>query len=390
MYSGKQDALADLIGSIYDAALDDSLWAGLSNNIAGFFGATSTVVKIHGPQERVSLLDVTPNLLLSEDQQDWAGYWHERDLWVKRLRHYGMNRIFTDDELVLSEEERYRDPFYQEWLRHLDIYHVIGAAFPVEGNAVGILGVHSPEDASRFTEQDSRQFAQMLPHVQRAVNLGERMAQATLIKELCVESLDAVDTGMMILDVGGIVRHCNRIADRMLAGSHELLVRGDRLTARSPALRSQLETALSVALTLANGQFREVPAPLRIDRPDRLPWTMAIMPLRPKWSKLVWQRPLALVLMRDPEYPPYAIDLLRSLFGLTAMEARVAALLAHGTSPEQMPHMLSIGIGTVRTHLKQILAKTGTRRQGETIALIGRSIASMGNASSGETAEDRT
>lgn len=383
-----RNRLADLIGSIYDTALDETLWDGISNRIAEFYDSTSTVIKIHSLEGHVSLLDVTQNLVLDESLHDWAGYWHQNDLWVKRLRHFGMNQIFTDDALVRSDGERDNDAFYQEWLRHLDIYHVIGAAFPVEGNAIGILGIHSPEDAARYTDRHCHFFSQMLPHLQRAVNLGARMAHTQLGKEIYAESLDAIDTGVMILDVGGVIRYCNGTAEQMLSHSSELLVRGGRLTAQSPGLRAKLKSELSAALLLANGALQEAKNPIRIDRSGQLPWSIAITPLRPRWPKLIWQRPLALVLMRDPEYPPYAVELLRSLFSLTPMEATVASILAKGTAPEQIAALLEIGLGTVRTHLKQVLAKTGTKRQAEAVALISRSIAARPTPTAKERRRD--
>ncbi|MBV1691471.1 hypothetical protein KRR38_28255 [Novosphingobium sp. G106] len=38
---------------------------------------------------------------------------------------------------------------------------------------------------------------------------------------------------------------------------------------------------------------------------------------------------------------------------------------------------MSIGLGTVRTHLKQILTKTETNRQAEAVAVIAGSVAAM-------------
>ena len=39
---------------------------------------------------------------------------------------------------------------------------------------------------------------------------------------------------------------------------------------------------------------------------------------------------------------------------------------------------LGIGVGTVRSHLRQVLTKTGTHRQNELAALIMRSVAMLG------------
>ena len=65
---------------------------------------------------------------------------------------------------------------------------------------------------------------------------------------------------------------------------------------------------------------------------------------------------------------------LRELFGLTRTEGVVAAALGRGASLEDIAVNMGIGLSTVRSHLKRILAKTGTHRQAEAAALLARSI----------------
>jgi DNA-binding CsgD family transcriptional regulator len=82
----------------------------------------------------------------------------------------------------------------------------------------------------------------------------------------------------------------------------------------------------------------------------------------------------ALVVVRvvaRPHGPPASLSAqLRDVFGLTAAEARVAALVGLGVAPRPAARMLGIGGGTVRNHLKAVMAKTGVNRQPELVALI--------------------
>ena len=100
------DPLLELVGAFYDAALDHSRWAGLSERIATALDATSAVVKLHCPGDRVRLLEMTPNMIVADDRRDWARYWHDRDLWVDRSISFGMSQIVTSDELVSSTERQ--------------------------------------------------------------------------------------------------------------------------------------------------------------------------------------------------------------------------------------------------------------------------------------------
>lgn len=68
-------------------------------------------------------------------------------------------------------------------------------------------------------------------------------------------------------------------------------------------------------------------------------------------------------------------EVLGSMFGLTVAERRVALLLADGFSADEIGAQLCVQANTTRGHIKQLLAKTHTRRQAELIALLWRSAA---------------
>ena len=61
---------------------------------------------------------------------------------------------------------------------------------------------------------------------------------------------------------------------------------------------------------------------------------------------------------------------LRGAFGLTATEAEVALALVGGASASAIARDRAVSLETIRSHLKTIFAKTGTRRQAHLVALI--------------------
>lgn len=73
-----------------------------------------------------------------------------------------------------------------------------------------------------------------------------------------------------------------------------------------------------------------------------------------------------------PVTPPQAPDaiLIRSLFGLSPREARVARAIAQGRTIVQIAAESGVSRETVRTQVKAILAKTGTNRQAEMVLLL--------------------
>jgi len=78
----------------------------------------------------------------------------------------------------------------------------------------------------------------------------------------------------------------------------------------------------------------------------------------------------ALVFVSDPGAVPQSRGtLMRSLYGLTPAEARVADLLLQGLDSGEAADRLALTLGTVRLQTKRVMAKTGTRRQAELMKL---------------------
>lgn len=363
-------ALPALIAHLYDAAMDPAAWSGIASRIAQALGSTSTVVKLHGVDGHVSLLECTSNLVLPERDRAWADDWHRRDLWVERSVAHGVGRIITDEDLVRPQEQP-RSGFYQEWLPRLGIHHMLGAVFPVSPGVMGVLGIHRPRDAGAYSDQERRHAAIVLPHLQRAMQIGQRFAVLAAEHSAALQALDRFDTGVLIVDRTCRIIHASPRAEAMLRECAGLVVDRGRLSLHSPSLRDKLSALVQAAVETALARAGKVGTALLVPRSQRVPLVLNVAPLRPQAGLYDRERPAALVFIRDPE-APLAATRLRELFGLTRTEAAVAAGLGDGKSLENIAADLGTGIGTVRTHLKRVLAKTGTHRQAQLVALLVR------------------
>lgn len=365
------ERLSELIGRLYDAALDDRLWSGMASHIAAAFHSGSAVVKLHG-NVNVELIETTPNLVIAEKDRAWATHWHHNDLWVERSVAVGMSRVITSQDLV-SPEEAERSDFYHDWLHKLDIHHMVGAVFPDAENKIGVLGIHRQRTAGRYTRADRQKFAALLPHLRRALKLSRRLAETSLAQRAALDTLDQLDSGVLVVDRARQVIHANRLAEALLRDTPDIGLAGGRLTIRQSGLDAQLGDMVRGNVDLAAGLAARPQQALAVPR-DGLPALMLIAaPLRPSWSRLDGQRPLALIFMRDPGQPVLLAECLRGLFGLTPTEAMIAADLTHGLALPQIAKQRQMGLATVRSHVKSLLIKTGTNRQAELVALVLRS-----------------
>jgi len=367
--------LGSLIGDLYDAAVDPLLWSGIAARIAAAFQSTSAVVKLHGGEEPFQLVEMTSNLVVPDRLSEWAARWHRHDLWVERSVGFGMNRIVTD-EMLITPEEQQKSGFYREWLRYLEIHHMVGAVFPA-GDAVGVLGIHRPREAGAFTAEDRQSVDLLLPHLQRALGLGQRFAQASVERILTSAALDRIETGVLVLNRAAQLVYANDEGERILMAGEALTLKAGRVCAMDPLVQDSLMAVVRDAVgPNRRGSLTANPV-LVLPRPGRLPMSLAALPLGAHASSFGPAEPHLLLFLRDPERREVRAEHLASLFGLTPTEAAIAAELSAGRSPDEIAKLLQIAVGTVRWHVKRILAKTGTARQPELVALLLRSAAAL-------------
>jgi DNA-binding CsgD family transcriptional regulator len=357
--------LSGIIGRLYEAALDSSLWSGLSSRLAQSLEASSAVVKLQAPQG-LELIDTTDNFGNADRDPGLAEHWHRNDLWVRRSAAYGFNRVVLGHELTPFEELE-ETGYYRDWLRPLAIRDMVGGVVQA-GSAVGVLGVHRGPGEPGFSDADRTAVEILLPHLERAFRIRGRLADAEAAAGSGLAALEAV--GLAILVVEGARKRTtfiNAAAERLLLDG-VVTVRAGRLVATDPVAQSKLDLAFSLALANGQGFGERPPAPIVLCRPEAPPLIVSVAPLPARMAS--HGEPSVLVILRELHPARPAHDLLRAAFGLTRGEAAVAAALCGGLDLRRIAVEQGIALATVRSHLKSIMLKTQTRRQAELVALL--------------------
>lgn len=359
--------LLKLVDDIYQTALDTHAWSGIAPRLASVFHSNSAVLKVHGPQQHVHLLEVTDNLVVSQSQQSWAEHWHKNDLWVERSTSFGIGRIVTSDDLLGREEIRHSD-FYHDWLHKIDIHHMLGMTLALADDTVAVLGIHRSKDRQHYQSQERQKLAILVPHLERALQLRQRL-QANAIEQFAsYEVMQSLDTAVFVIDAMRHVLFANRRAHQLMTQNAEVAIKRRELHFANMALHKTFAGMLANTIGYRFSPLAQAPSSLAIPRNDRLPLILSLSPLISPLLEPAGT--LALVFVTDPEYTPASQDELRSLFGLTPSEAVIAADLCRGKSLPDIALAHRVSIATVRSHLKNLLAKTATTRQAELVVLL--------------------
>jgi DNA-binding CsgD family transcriptional regulator len=374
----QEERLSDLIGQVYDASLDPTLWGQVASSIAQTFNSTSTALLVQDLQVRSQWLSRTANLA-DDLVKQYDAYYHKFDEWALRGARKGISQIFIGRELI-SDAEFSRTEYYNDWCRKTDSFHLVGSVFSVANRTVAILGVHRPERGSAYTPADKVLTGRLICHLRRALQLRQRLSHAGIERQAALDALERTGVSTLVVGRNGHVIYANRESERLLREGDVLRVIAGKLVARLPRDATRLAQLIQAAVDIAATGGGDAGEALKLERAERLPLTVLVAPFRLARDGFGAELPAAMVFIRDPERLSATGVVLQSLFGLTVMEACIAAALCQGKSLEDIIREHGISINTAKTHLKGILLKTNTRRQAELVALLLRSVAVLGGA----------
>ncbi|MFM0500763.1 hypothetical protein [Paraburkholderia caffeinilytica] len=279
-----------------------------------------------------------------------------------RLGH----EIIPDASYVKSE-------FYDDFGRRSSRRYMIGGLISV--SKVIPLGLHRDAASRPFGEEDKLTLSQLLPHLQRGLQMRARLAPTT--SSLGAGALDALPVGVIVVDREMRILYNNAEAAALLSDSQSGLssarsrpgpVTGAyRLFAHHPDDNAQLCRLVGAASRGGAGggmQIHTRPGALRGDS-DMLSALVcpALRHLSPSTQPNMGTSVVhgaATVLTRHllrPSSPP--VGLLIDLFGLTRSEAEVAVALAGGITAENVARTRRVALDTVRSQIRTILRKTG-------------------------------
>ncbi|MES2833225.1 MAG: helix-turn-helix transcriptional regulator [Pseudomonadota bacterium] len=257
-----------------------------------------------------------------------------------------------------------RNPDYGDTIRKLDIPFAQLAIIQRSPEVTLGLTMLRTARAGAMPADHKRLMEAAAPHVAAAVRL--HMAAEGRAIELTAAGFEQTDQAALVLDRAGRLRAWS-------AGADALLRAGDlRLKAGMLSGRDSSDNSLSRAIDAAR-RVRSVadapPGTALTRNSDGLVYPLEIMPL-PSRHGFDFEAGVV-VLARPPrQVEQRAAHIAGMVFGLTRAEAAVAGLLTTGLSASEIAHRQGVGVGTIRTHIRRLFEKTGSRNQLALIAAV--------------------
>jgi DNA-binding CsgD family transcriptional regulator/PAS domain-containing protein len=265
---------------------------------------------------------------------------------------------------------------------------LLAVPFRQDGH-IGVLAVERLRTAPDYDGDDVDALQAVLPHLSNALRIRLKLEDADAAAQQTYGAFDLLDFGVIVVDARMRPVFMNRRAERVTSCNDGLSVGRDGLRAaraeETDTLRRAVRAAIETAtLKRRNGQEIDKVEPyavrLRLLRPSREPALVAtVMPLSPEnGERLIAPQARAVIFVVQPSQP-LSLDsaAVEAAFGLTPRQAALAVLIARGASLPQAAATLSTSSETVRSHLKEIFERTGTRRQADLVRMLSVAFSSI-------------
>lgn len=367
MTQPSMETVSGVIDAIYSAGYDDRLWPEAMEAIRLLFGASGACVGKPGTE--VGLGDV---MAAESDPSFGMAY----------VDHYAPHNVLWNaaetlppgsiygQGIPLRTETVRRSLFWNEWMVPQDYHTTLGCTIQTDFGTRWLFDVERGVRQREFDQADTKLMKIIARSMQNALSLRQRLAADRIGRSHALAALDALSVGAIVLDCRGQLQHINEMASCLVASKSGIFtaVQG-KIGIRPPDIRKQWNALLAAACTpgIRSSGFLW----LRSNDPGDAALSAHIGPFMSDCHDGDRQsNRLALILLKPLQQKNYLADQLSALFGLTPTEAKIANALADGLQAGEIATQFDVRISTVRTHISNILAKSGARQQHDFLVMI--------------------
>ena len=361
----------NLIGKIYDSVLMPELWPAFLEQLADVFHSRGTLLYLVDFSNRNSIcqsddLSIIHSVRMeSKAVDEYERYYSKVNVWLEKSKDLSVGLPVTSDDLF-SESKLIHTEWYNDWLKPHGYYRsLIGHVLKQENLTVRMTIFRDKQQ--EFSCAEINLFSRLVPHLQRFCLIYKKLTEFKMTQHVNAGIMNRLPIGVVLFDRYGQAVFVNDMAERLArsAQGFSLDAGGRCLTGNANQtrdLRYRIKTVIEQGRSQA----------MTLQRPcSTFPLSAVIVPLHHQALPFIGTGPSAALFICDPSIP---CDLDESIlingYDLTPAEAKLATALLRGQSLSEYEKQRGISHNTVKTQLKQVMAKTGTHRQSELVQLL--------------------
>jgi DNA-binding CsgD family transcriptional regulator/PAS domain-containing protein len=363
---------SQLVGEIYEGALDPKLMATALKSFLTLFDANYVTLILRVPDQPDMGVMIIVGDIEGAGEVGYMTYPQTNS----PFSNQPLDSVFTVDD-IMSATQWEQCAYFKAFCGPNDVYHVMGADISTPDGGKLRFRITRPKRSANFSTDERALCGMFLPHLRRALQLHNLLDRSESLSELYSQAISRLSVATLVLDESGSVLRVNPVAQEILARSDGLKLVGGRLEATYPSDNRELQRLIRGAFAPDAPKGAEA---MSVTRPSGLVNLGVVVESIPSldWAEEKGQ-PAALVYIRDASSKSLASEVVtKQLFNLTKAETALAMELANGLSLEEAAEVLNIRRNTARAHLRSIFSKTGVRRQTELVRLLLNSVVALG------------
>lgn len=348
----------ELIDRIYEASVLPELWTGVIAQIARSVdgeAALLSTVQMNTVRMVSTSADFTETWRLIFER--FPGASNPRTQRLLAARHSG----FVTDAHVFSAGEIEREPLYTEILIPRGYGSGAATAIHYPGGEAVVLNIERAAALGTFGEVAIARLDGLRAHLARSSLISMRLLFERA--RTAVETISALGLAACAVTEASVVLVAN--AEFEAEEGAWTSRSGERIALLDRRADGLLQEALGLIATERG--VRSLPIAAREGSP---PGVLHVVPIRRAAHDLFGRAAAILVLTKASNEPTRATALLQVLFDLTPTEAGITARIAAGQTVEQIARADGKSAATVRNQVKNVLGKTGCRRQTDLARLL--------------------
>jgi DNA-binding CsgD family transcriptional regulator len=363
-----------VVSAVYEAALQPALWPYALDAVAGLLSCDLFHCFVWDLQEERPLMTWASPSATSALHRGYDVYYGRIDPRRRFSEVLEPGTVFACHH-QLDEKFVANDEFYQDFLIPGGMRYMVGSTLAFDAGSRTSLALLRATGRPEFSADDMTSARRIAPHLRRCMEMMLRQRDVADALAAGDRALDGLDMAVAVLDDAAGVRHLNPSAQRMLREGACWRVRNQRLEAKGRLCSARLQQAWQHTRDTGRPASALLHGAEGPQAPDATVITFCRLPTGGPGATLpggrYLGRYLALIARRARRAAPDAA-LLTQIFDLTPAEGRLAHDLARGLSLADAAASRGLRVSTVRTQLLGLLAKTGTQRQQDLVAVLAR------------------
>lgn len=373
MANGK---LLDVIGKIYEASYDPSVWSEVLADITKLTASKSSAllyIDHMRPEANCHFSHAVPMRAL----QAYADYYHKLDPFFElSAQAVPMGKACADHQLVPDrrELERLCGAFFTGYMKPHDHWHIAGAMIFRDEHRQAAITLQRRRSQGPWSEEELRQLDLLAPHFQRSFRIHGEFTRLRIQEAAAYAAMDRMIVGVVLIDLQQYAVYRNPMARSILSNHPAIEERNGKICATLRQEAGRFSEALWRATVADPHELRSITTAMGLHHPNS-EWPLPVL-ITPIQQGKVWgphyvnQRGAAIFLSDTECSHPIAADALQAAYSLTAREAEIAVAISNGYTIDELASAQKVSYHTVRVQLKSVFKKLRVSRQADLVRIL--------------------